>query len=282
MAQLVDDFQFSQTSLQDYVDCRRRFYLRWIQQLAWPAAPAEPLEDVERHILAGQIFHRMVHQKIIGIPDALLERYLSVDESGNLETWWANIHPLLEDLEYSGAVLLPEVVLAGRLGSARLIAKLDLLAILPDGRLLIYDWKTSLKRPERTWMEKRLQTRIYPYMALRIETRGSRAPLSKFQGIEMVYWYANFPSQPERFAYSTELADEDDNYLRRLITEIQGLEKEDFHLTSKLTICRFCIYRSYCERGGRAGEWKSSEDMVEDLEMEPVDLDIEQIGEIPY
>ncbi len=38
---LPSDFQFSQSSLQDYVDCPWRFYLRYIRQLAWPAIVAE-------------------------------------------------------------------------------------------------------------------------------------------------------------------------------------------------------------------------------------------------
>ena len=42
MRNLPDDFHFSQGSLQDYVDCQRRFQLRYLMKLAWPAVDAEP------------------------------------------------------------------------------------------------------------------------------------------------------------------------------------------------------------------------------------------------
>ena len=41
MSLLPPDFHFSQRSLQDYVDCRRRFQLRYLQHLAWPAVEAK-------------------------------------------------------------------------------------------------------------------------------------------------------------------------------------------------------------------------------------------------
>ena len=42
MSNLPADFHFSQGSLQDYVDCPRRFQLRYMMKLAWPAVEAEP------------------------------------------------------------------------------------------------------------------------------------------------------------------------------------------------------------------------------------------------
>jgi hypothetical protein len=51
MTLLPLDFQFSQGSLQDYVDCRRRFQLRYLDQLAWPAVEAEPLLEHEQRYL---------------------------------------------------------------------------------------------------------------------------------------------------------------------------------------------------------------------------------------
>ena len=40
---LPDDFQFSASSLQDFVDCPSRFYLRSIRGLRYPAPESEPL-----------------------------------------------------------------------------------------------------------------------------------------------------------------------------------------------------------------------------------------------
>ena len=47
---ILPNFVFSQSSLQDYVDCARRFELRYIDELRWPAVVAEPSETHEAHM----------------------------------------------------------------------------------------------------------------------------------------------------------------------------------------------------------------------------------------
>ena len=58
----------SQSSLQDYNDCPRRFELRYIQHLAYPAVESEPALENEKHQQEGEYFHRLVQQHMIGIP----------------------------------------------------------------------------------------------------------------------------------------------------------------------------------------------------------------------
>ena len=60
-------FVFSQSSLQDYNDCPRRFQLRYIEKLHWPAVEMEPALENEHRQQEGQLFHRLVQQHIIGI-----------------------------------------------------------------------------------------------------------------------------------------------------------------------------------------------------------------------
>ena len=58
----------SQSSLQDYNDCPRRFELRYLQRLAYPAIETEPALENEKHQREGEQFHRLVQQYFIGIP----------------------------------------------------------------------------------------------------------------------------------------------------------------------------------------------------------------------
>jgi hypothetical protein len=46
----------SQSSLQDYNDCPRRFELRYLQQLAYPAIETEPALENEKHQRKANIF----------------------------------------------------------------------------------------------------------------------------------------------------------------------------------------------------------------------------------
>ena len=77
----------SQTSLQDYNDCPRRFELRYIQQLAYPAIETEPALENEKHQKEGEYFHRLAQQYFVGIPAEQISKRANTD---NLQRWWEN------------------------------------------------------------------------------------------------------------------------------------------------------------------------------------------------
>ena len=83
---IPNDFQFSQASLQDFTDCRRRFYYRYVQRRAWPALEAEPALANEQWMQQGTDFHQLVHRYVLGIP---AER-LTQSARGNLAVWWTS------------------------------------------------------------------------------------------------------------------------------------------------------------------------------------------------
>ena len=81
------NFQFNQANLQDFVDCRRRFRLRSVENRSWPAVQTEPVMENERQMQMGALFHRLLHQYLLGIPVQSLEALIDSDE---LESWWRN------------------------------------------------------------------------------------------------------------------------------------------------------------------------------------------------
>jgi hypothetical protein len=303
---LPTDFQFSQGSLQDYVDCPRRFQLRYIQRLAWPAVEAEPPLENERHLQQGAAFHRLVHQHVLGLSP---ERLSSTITDEDLSRWWHNY------LESAPADLAkwryPEVVLSAPVSGHRLVAKYDLIALMAEGlrSSLILEWKTSRKRPQRKWLAERLQTRVYPYLLVRagshlleigegeLEVEDWR-PFFQPEQVEMVYWFANFPQDPERFPYDAAQYEVDGAYLASLIEEIKelalspvlspveglskGLGDGDFPLTTQERRCRYCPYRSLCQRGVRAGTFDEAEDDMTPEDLSQLDFDFEQVAEIEF
>ena len=81
----------SQSSLQDYQDCPRRFELRYLQRLAYPAIEMEPALENEKHQQEGEYFHRLVQQHLIGIP---AEQVGKLANTENLQRWWSNFQDL--------------------------------------------------------------------------------------------------------------------------------------------------------------------------------------------
>src|SRR3972149_5455498 len=80
-------FQFSQASLSDYLDCARRFQLRYVLEQEWPAVESEPLIGAERLPDLGRRFHRLIQQHVHGLPVDALTRSASADP--DLARWWS-------------------------------------------------------------------------------------------------------------------------------------------------------------------------------------------------
>src|ERR1044071_4092335 len=77
----------SQSSLQDYMDCAQRFKLRYLDRLSYPAVDTEPSLENEKHQQAGEYFHRLLQQYLIGIPAEQVAKFAN---TANLQRWWEN------------------------------------------------------------------------------------------------------------------------------------------------------------------------------------------------
>ena len=271
---LPPDFAFSQSNLQDYVACPRRFELRCLRKRAWPAIPGEPVQELERLQDLGERFHRLVYQHRTGIPLEVIERQILDHE---LSEWWHSY------LEYAPQGLptrqYPEFTLQAGLAGYRLLAKFDLLTLDPDGRCVIVDWKTGLHRPRRDRLQERMQTRLYPLVAaLAAHSLLGREVLP--EQIEMVYWFTSDPQHPEVFSYSPEQLYADRAEISELIRAIARLaEKGDFPPCTDDRTCGWCVYRSLCERGIRAEMFDPDGSLEEDPglafdfdEIEPIEF----------
>jgi len=275
-----EDFQFSQASLQDYVDCPRRFELRYVRGVAWPAIEAEPFLEHEQHLQQGQAFHRMVQQHLLGIPEERLTRLVGNDDK--LGQWWQNY------LDAQPAALegerYPEVTLSSALAGYRLVAKYDVVVATPDGKGIIFDWKTGKYQPRRKTLFDRLQTRVYRWLLVSAGQHLNGDRPFRPGDIEMRYWFANFPDQPELFPYDVTAYEADGDYLMALIAEILDCSREEmFPLTDDVKKqCTYCPYRSLCERGETAGVFEEAAPEVEAEALDAFDLDFDQIAEIEF
>ncbi len=273
MTELPVPFTFSQSSLQDHADCPRRFQLRYMDELSWPAVESEPVVENEKRQQEGQLFHRLVQQHLLGLP---VEKLGELANTPDLERWWQNY--LKADLQIDGFQKYTELTLSCPLGGQRLLAKYDLVAIKPGEKATIVDWKTYAKHPRDEWMATRWQTRVYrSILSLAGAHLNGGQPLVPEQ-IEMVYWFADFPDEPARFAYTTGQFKRDRSALDKVIAEIS--QAEEFPLTEDEKMCRFCVYRSYCNRGAQAGQLDEAEAEAESEAA--FDVNFEQVGEIEF
>jgi predicted RecB family nuclease len=246
---LPQTFAFSQSSLQDYADCARRFQLRYVQSQAWPGVQAEPVLDHERHVERGTRFHRLVERHQLGMEAAKLGALIA---DPDLRTWWQS-YLRFDRLHQLGGRHYPEFTLSAELGGVRLTATYDLLVVQPGERLVIFDWKTSLRKLARQWYEARLQTRVYPYVLVQAGSSLWGGAVRPDQ-VSMIYWVAGAPDDPVVFEYDQRRFEQDKAYLEVITTEILARnEQEAWSLTADEARCKFCEYRSLCGRGSLAG-----------------------------
>lgn len=265
----------SQSSLQDYVDCAQRFKLRYLDRLSYPAAETEPTLENEKHQQEGEYFHRLLQQYLIGIPAEQITKFANTQ---NLQKWWENFQnsrDLANLRNWYG--LYPEATLSAPLGHYRLLAKYDLIA-LREGKAVIYDWKTYRKRPRNEWLSARMQTRVYRALLVKAGAHLNGGKPFEPEQIEMIYWFSDFPDDPACFPYTSAQFQRDWDLLVKLSEEVATASS--YPLTEDRQKCLFCAYRSYCERGIRAGDIEQAEAEMEAEEL--FDVNFEQIGEIAF
>ena len=271
---LPEGFAFSQSSLQVYADCPRRFQLRYVLGVQWPMAHETFPLAWERRARLGAAFHRLVQQHLLRIEPS---RLASAAEEAGVAAWW---HAYLSDPPRDlPPVRRAELSLSAPLGSHQLAARYDLVATEPGRRAVIVDWKTTESRPQRAQLAARLQTQAYLYVLVEASAEVNEGqPLAPEQ-VELVYWFANHPQQSQRFTYDSAAHTAAGRRLGSLIAGIAAVDAPEWALTSRTEHCRVCPYRTLCEQEGGP----VPEGAVEpEPEAETLDLDLEQIAEIEF
>jgi hypothetical protein len=263
---LPTNFHFSQASLADYVDCPRRFQLRYLLEQAWPAVESEPLLERERLAEQGRRFHKLVQQHVEGLPEDVLT---PPPDEPDLARWWQSyldsLTTTLSDLPLERRA---EVALSIPIKTYRLTAHFDLIAAEAD-RAVIVDWKTEQRQPTREQLLKRMQTRVYRYA---LSVAQQRPPGT----VSMIYWFAQYPDQPVTLLYDAAQQADDQQFLTGLITEIEQRAPQDdaWEMTPQERQCAYCVYRSLCQRGVQAGTLNAEEDnldLIAQITFEAVD-----------
>lgn len=259
---LPPDFIFSQNNLQDFVDCPRRFQLKFILHTTWPAPVSEPMEEHERLMRLGSDFHRMVHQFYLKIPEEKISQHI---DDPDLNTWWEGF--LANPPSELPEIRKPEIYLSMPFEGYRLAAKIDLLAIEKGKQVVIVDWKTTHRKPHPQGLMNKIQSLVYPYVVYHAGKQLNDGKTFSLDQIRMVYWFPAFPDKAAQFFLDETWLKNTESQLIRLVREISGMNLEIFPLTSETAKCKFCRYRSLCDRGVTAGQFDEDEnDTLEESE----------------
>ncbi|MEM7126137.1 MAG: PD-(D/E)XK nuclease family protein [Chloroflexota bacterium] len=286
---LPSNFTFSQSSLQAYENCARRFWLAYVEKLPWPAVEASPIQEHEELLRLGSLFHRLVERAEIGLDVEQLQYRLEPP----LADWFrAYVQHRPDDLP--DTYVEPERILTVPFGREaqpfRLAAKYDLIAADGGGRVVIVDWKTTRRRTDPGSLRRRLQTLVYPYVLVEASASLPFGPIQPEQ-VEMLYWFAVAPLQPFRIRYDSIQHENNRKRLAGLLDQIlAGSQEEDFPKvadteTNRRHICGYCVYRSRCNRGIEASDVEELDDLEEffglDLES-ALEFTLDDVDELAF
>ncbi len=271
---LSADFAFTQGSLGDYADCPRRFELRYLRRMRYPALEVRQALDYEARIRKGQRFHKLLQQHLLGVPADLLARSLADDDE--LRAWWEIA--LSKGLDGLPRERRAETTLESSLAGQRLLAKYDLLALEPGGEAVIIDWKTGARLPLRKALANRMQTVVYRYVLASAGAQIYGGPIPP-ERIRMDYVYVAAGGARLSFPYSAAQMEADETRLTDMVGAIDAAA--EFPLTEDERRCRFCNYRSYCDRG-EAGDFNDFDFDDAEEDEDALALDFDQIAEIEF
>jgi hypothetical protein len=277
---LPQDFNFTQSNLQDYVDCPYRFFMKHILRIKWPALVVDDALEFEERSQTGARFHRLIQQYLLGVPEDRLAEMAEDDHNPEVINWWEDflkvIPPLLDGQRSV------ETILSTHAFGQRLLAKYDLVLAKQDGSLTVFDWKTSRIKAKKEWLQDRIQTRLYCWMLVQAGTALAGQNAVKPEQATMHYWFTASPEAPVTLPYSASAYEKDHAYFRGMIEEILGKTEGEFIRTSDTRKCKYCVYRSHCDRGIEAGDLDSYEDFDEEAAGSALDIDFDEIEEIEF
>ena len=275
MDKLPDDFVFSQSNLQNFMDCALRFRLRYLERMPWPAPFTLEAQGFEAERKAGDTIHRLIRGYFEGLdPLSLLNNALLHGEL--TEVWLRQVmdaFPLTESDIYRAELRIDQI-----LGGVPATAIYDLVG-QESGKVLIIDWKSSNRRPNFRRIRESAQKRLFPLvMAAHLQESQT-----EYSNLEMTFWELNFPESSFRFIYNQDLYAADLAWFIDLTAQIKNLSSEGFRASEDLRKCRYCQYQSYCRRGpAEAPEQEQDRDeaidaMVQAGELEIGDLRVEPL-----
>ena len=252
---------FSRTKFADYLACRRRFQLRYLEQRAWPMAPLAGKAEEARDL--GQRFHLSLERHFMSMK-------VTEEESGQnpqLQAWWRRF--VDQGPPIPAGRRFAEHSLTVPIGRSQLTGRFDLLVYGVDG-VTLFDWKTDARPRTAEVLSQDLQTRLY--LALAVEGSSALGEPNNADQVRLTYWFVNDPTATVSIRYSQAQHEQNWDDLSDLAAEIESqlANEEVWPLTDDLAHCARCAYPAYCGRLVTLQDSSSWQEEKTTLPLEPV------------
>jgi len=233
----INKFSFSAKKIQDFIDCERRYELRYILNQSWPAITSQPILEIEYNMKKGNEFHYLVHQYFSGVHENILRKTL---RNEIMIKWFDNFLSFHKTLKVKNT--FSEFPLTAQVGENKLTAIYDLIYLNQNEEVGILDWKTSKYIPKKTTLALKVQSILYPFLLNEISTEFLPGSHYSPENITMRYWFPSSPTKDFVFPYGHAAHEANRVFLENIIGEILVKKIGEFELTKDENKCGFCPY----------------------------------------
>lgn len=236
MNKKLENFLFSQNSINTYRSCPLKFKFKYVDKLNWKQDD-EGSRDYYENLKLGSDFHLICERYFSNIPTGI--EFLNNEE---FNIWLEKIKrlmPLKDDKLY-----LPEYEVRYSLNNFKIQAKFDLVVVDKDS-ISIWDWKTENRKIEYKDVENRVQTLVYLFLAS--ETIGKIYNLDiDYENIKLSYYQPEYYNEPITITYSNEKHKINKKQLENYIENILNTNYDEEKNIKNIKHCKFCEFNKLC------------------------------------
>lgn len=236
MNKKLENFLFSQNSINTYRSCPLKFKFKYVDKLNWKQDD-EGSRDYYENLKLGSDFHLICERYFSNIPTGI--EFLNNEE---FNIWLEKIKrliPIKDDKLY-----LPEYEVRYSLNNFKIQAKFDLVVVDKDS-ISIWDWKTENRKIEYKDVENRIQTLVYLFLAS--ETIGKIYNLDiDYENIKLSYYQPKYYNEPITITYSNEKHNINKKQLENYIENILNTNYNEEKNIKNIKHCKFCEFNKLC------------------------------------
>lgn len=236
MNKKLENFLFSQNSINTYRSCPLKFKFKYVDKLNWKQDD-EGSRDYYENLKLGSDFHLICERYFSNIPTGI--EFLNNEE---FNIWLEKIKrlmPIKDDKLY-----LPEYEVRYSLNNFKIQAKFDLVVVDKDS-ISIWDWKTENRKIEYKDVENRVQTLVYLFLAS--ETIGKIYNLDiDYENIKLSYYQPEYYNEPITITYSNEKHNINKKQLESYIENILNTNYDEEKNIKNIKHCKFCEFNKLC------------------------------------
>lgn len=236
MNKKLENFLFSQNSINTYRSCPLKFKFKYVDKLNWKQDD-EGSRDYYENLKLGSDFHLICERYFSNIPTGI--EFLNNEE---FNIWLEKIKrlvPIKDDKLY-----IPEYEVRYSLNNFKIQAKFDLVVVDKDS-ISIWDWKTENRKIEYKDVENRVQTLVYLFLAS--ETIGKIYNLDiDYENIKLSYYQPEYYNEPITITYSNEKHKINKKQLENYIGNILNTNYDEEKNIKNIKHCKFCEFNKLC------------------------------------